>query len=111
MIYPKFLRKSGSIGVTAVSDGITGSAKLYRLDNAISKCKDYLSHNTVTTDWVKMNWAIMSPAVKAHRKYLVDDIHHARIIEDKEALAKLQAEYYILSPYIELFKTFPKFLQ
>lgn len=53
----------------------------------------------------------MSPAVKAHRKYLVDDIHHARIIEDKEALAKLQDEYYILSPYIELFKTFPKFLK
>ena len=52
----------------------------------------------------------MSPAVKAHRKYLVDDIHHARIIEDKEALEKLQTEYYILSPYIELFKTFPNFL-
>ena len=79
-------------------------------NNAISKCKDYLLHNPVTTDWVKRNWAIMSPAVKAHRKYLVDDIHHARIIEDKEALAKLQAEYYILSPYIELFKTFPNFL-
>ena len=79
-------------------------------NNAISKCKDYLLHNPVTTDWVKRNWAIMSPAVKAHRKYLVDDIHHARIIEDKEALAKLQDEYYILSPYIELFKTFPNFL-
>jgi len=78
--------------------------------NAISKCKDYLSHNTVTTDWVKRNWSIMSPAVKAHRKYLVDDIHHARIIEDKEALVKLQAEYDILAPYIELFKTFPNFL-
>lgn len=78
--------------------------------NAISKCKDYLSHNTVTTDWAKRNWSIMSPAVKAHRKYLVDDIHHARIIEDKEALVKLQAEYDILAPYIELFKTFPNFL-
>ena len=53
----------------------------------------------------------MSPAVKAHRKYLVDDIHHTRITEDKETLAKLQAEYYVLSPYIELFKTFPKFFQ
>lgn len=81
------------------------------IDNAISNCKDYLSHNTVTTDWVKRNWNIMSPAVKAYRKYLVDDIHHARITENKEALAKLQAEYYVLSPYIELFKTFPKFLQ
>lgn len=79
-------------------------------NNAISKCKDYLSHNPVTTDWMKRNWSIMSHAVKAHRKYLVDDIHHARIIEDKEALEKLQAEYYILSPYIELFKTFPNFL-
>lgn len=80
------------------------------IDNAISKCKDYLLHNPVTTDWVKRNWSIMSPAVKAYRKYLVDDIHHARIIEDNEALEKLQAEYYILSPYIELFKTFPNFL-
>ena len=80
-------------------------------NNAISKCKDYLSHNAVTTDWVKRNWAIMSPAVKAHRKYLVDDIHHARIIEDKEALEKLQAEYDILAPYIDLFKKFPDFIQ
>ncbi len=53
----------------------------------------------------------MSPAVKAHRKYLVDDIHHARIIEDKEALAKLRAEYDILAPYIDLFKKFPNFIQ
>lgn len=53
----------------------------------------------------------MSPAVKAYRKYLVDDIHHARIIEDKEALVKLQAEYDILAPYIELFKKFPDFIQ
>ena len=80
------------------------------IENAISKCKDYLSHNTVTTDWMKRNWSIMSPAISNYRKYLVDDIHHARIIEDKEALEKLQAEYYILSPYIELFKTFPNFL-
>ena len=80
-------------------------------NNAISKCKDYLLHNPVTTDWVKRNWAIMSPAVKAHRKYLVDDIHHARITEDKEALSKLRAEYDILAPYIDLFKKFPDFIQ
>ena len=80
-------------------------------NNAISKCKDYLLHNPVTTDWMKRNWSIMSPAVKAYRKYLVDDIHHARIIEDKEALVKLQAEYDILAPYIDLFKKFPNFIQ
>lgn len=79
--------------------------------NAVSKCKDYLSHNTVTTDWVKRNWVIMSPAVKCYRKSLVADIHHARITEDKEDLAKLYAEYDILSPYIQLFKEFPKFLK
>ena len=84
--------------------------ELPRIPAYCPKCKDYLSHNTVTTDWVKRNWGIMSHAVKAYRKCLVDDIHHARIIEDKEALEKLQAEYYILSPYIELFKTFPNFL-
>lgn len=79
--------------------------------NAVLKCKDYLQHNTVTTDWVKRNWVIMSPAVKCYRKSLVDDIHHARIIEDEESLAELYAEYDILAPYIELFKKFPKFLQ
>lgn len=79
--------------------------------NAVSKCKDYLSHNTVTTDWLKRNWVIMAPAVKNYRKYLVDDLHHARIIEDKESLAELYAEYDILAPYIQLFKAFPKFLQ
>ena len=80
-------------------------------NNAISKCKDYLSHNPVTTDWMKRNWSIMSHAVSDYRKYLVDDIHHARIIEDKEALVKLQAEYDILAPYIDLFKKFPDFIQ
>ena len=79
-------------------------------NNAISKCKDYLLHNPVTTDWMKRNWSIMSPAISNYRKYLVDDIHHARITEDKEALSKLRAEYDILAPYIELFKTFPNFL-
>lgn len=79
--------------------------------NAVLRCKDYLQHNTVTTDWVKRNYSIMSPAVKCYRKSLVADIHHARIIENEEALAKLCVEYDILAPYIELFKTFPKFLQ
>ena len=53
----------------------------------------------------------MAPAFKNYRKYLVADIHHSRIIEDEEALAKLYAEYDILSPYIQLFKEFPKFLK
>ena len=53
----------------------------------------------------------MSPAVKCYRKSLVADIHHARIIENEENLAKLYAEYDILSPYIQLFKEFPKFLK
>ena len=53
----------------------------------------------------------MSPAIKNYRKYLVDELHHARIIEDEEALAMLYAEYDILAPYIQLFKNFPKFLK
>lgn len=79
--------------------------------NAVLRCNEYLLHNTVTTDWVKRNWVIMSPAVKCYRKRLVDDIHHARITEDKEDIAKLYAEYDILAPYIQLFKEFPKFLK
>ena len=53
----------------------------------------------------------MAPAVKNYRKYLVDDLHHARIIENEESLAELYAKYDILAPYIQLFKEFPKFLQ
>ena len=80
-------------------------------NNAISKCKDYLSHNPVTTDWMKRNWSIMSPAVSNYRKYLVGDIHDARNADNDEALAKLRAEYDILAPYIDLFKKFPNFVQ
>ena len=53
----------------------------------------------------------MAPAVKNYRKYLVDDLHHARIIENEESLAELYAKYDILAPYIQLFKAFPKFLK
>ena len=77
--------------------------------NAISKCKYYLLHNTVTTDWMKRNWIIMSPAVKSYRKSLKEDIHHARLIDDIESLTRLLDEYDLLAPYIELFKQFPKF--
>ena len=80
-------------------------------NNAISKCKDYLLHNPVTTDWMKRNWSIMSPAISNYRKYQVDDIHDARNAENNEVLAKLRAEYDILAPYIDLFKKFPDFIQ
>ena len=49
----------------------------------------------------------MSPAVKAHRKYLVDDIHHARIIEDKEALEKLQTEFYSHHEHFSKWSSYP----
>lgn len=80
-------------------------------NNAISKCKDYLSHNPVTTDWMKRNWSIMSHAVSDYRKFLVGEIHDARNTENNEVLAKLRAEYDILAPYIDLFKKFPNFIQ
>lgn len=35
MLYPKFINKNDTIGITAPSDGITTKEKLYRLDNAI----------------------------------------------------------------------------
>lgn len=37
MIYPEFLKKNDTIGITAPSDGITNPIKLHRLDNAIFK--------------------------------------------------------------------------
>ena len=80
-------------------------------NNAISKCKDYLSHNPVTTYWMKMNLRIISNAVIDYSKFLVGEIHHARNAENNEVLAKLRAEYDILAPYIDLFKKFPNFIQ
>ena len=79
--------------------------------NAISKCKDYLSHNTVTTDWVKSNWGNRLNIVSDYRKFLVGEIHDARNTENNEVLAELRAEYDILAPYIDLFKKFPDFIQ
>lgn len=35
MIYPKFIKPNDTIGVTAISDGITSKEKLYRLNSAI----------------------------------------------------------------------------
>ena len=48
--------------------------------NAISKCKDYLSHNTVTTDWVKRNWGnrlniIFYPLIYSYlKRFLISSI-------------------------------------
>ena len=42
-----------NLGDYKVNITVTNNAAIA---NAISKCKDYLSHNTVTTDWVKRNW-------------------------------------------------------
>ncbi len=41
MIYPQFINKGNTIGVTAPSDGITEELKVKRLDNAIKKIEDY----------------------------------------------------------------------
>lgn len=41
MIYPQFIKKGDTIGVTAPSDGITEELKVKRLDNAIKKIEDY----------------------------------------------------------------------
>lgn len=35
MIYPKFIKENDTIGVTAISNGITSPEKIYRLDSAI----------------------------------------------------------------------------
>lgn len=41
MIYPQFIKKGDTIGVTAPSDGITEELKIKRLDNATKKIEDY----------------------------------------------------------------------
>lgn len=44
MIYPQFIKKDDTIGITAPSDGIIDKLKVKRLDNAIKKLNDYGYH-------------------------------------------------------------------
>ena len=41
MIYPKFIKKQDTIGITAPSDGITASEKIVRLNSAINQLTEY----------------------------------------------------------------------
>jgi Uncharacterized proteins, homologs of microcin C7 resistance protein MccF len=41
MIYPDFIKKNDLIGITAPSDGISGELEINRLNNAITKLKNY----------------------------------------------------------------------
>lgn len=52
MIYPQFIKKGDTIGVTAPSDGITEGLKVKRLDNAIKKLNDY-GYNIIETASVR----------------------------------------------------------
>lgn len=52
MIYPQFIKKSDTIGVTAPSDGVTDELKVKRLDNAIKKLNDY-GYNIIETASVR----------------------------------------------------------
>ena len=40
MIYPKFLNKNDTIGITAPSDGVVEQIDVFRLNNAIRKFKE-----------------------------------------------------------------------
>lgn len=40
MIYPEFLKKNDTIGITAPSDGVTEEIDIYRLNNAIKKFEE-----------------------------------------------------------------------
>lgn len=48
MIYPQFIKKGDTIGVTAPSDGVTDELKVKRLDNAIKKLNNY-GYNIIET--------------------------------------------------------------
>lgn len=52
MIYPQFIKKGDTIGVTAPSDGVTDKLKVKRLDNAIKKLNDY-GYNIIETASVR----------------------------------------------------------
>lgn len=71
MLYPEFITKGKTIGVTAPSDGKTDKLDLIRLDNAYKKLKN-LGYEIVETPNVKKSIKGRSANAKLRAKYLED---------------------------------------
>ena len=69
MIYPEFIKKNDTIGVSAPSDGITKKEKLYRLDSAI-KYFSSLGYRIEETKNVRTSLKGRSSSSKARSKQL-----------------------------------------
>ncbi|MBO5413127.1 MAG: LD-carboxypeptidase [Clostridia bacterium] len=71
MIYPKFLKESDYIGVTAPSDGIAEEIDIYRLNNAIKKIEE-LKYKIKETNNVRTSIKGKSAPSKVQAKELED---------------------------------------
>lgn len=71
MIYPKFLKESDYIGVTAPSDGIAEEIDIYRLNNAIKKFEE-LKYKIKETNNVRTSIKGKSAPSKVQAKELED---------------------------------------
>ena len=69
MIYPEFIKKNDTIGVSAPSDGITKKEKLYRLDSAI-KYFSSLGYRIEETKNVRTSLKGRSSSSKVRNKQL-----------------------------------------
>lgn len=110
MIYPKFIKPNDTIGVTAISDGITSKEKLYRLNSAI-KNMESINFKIKETPDVRTSEFAKSTNSKEQAKELIN------LFKDKEITSIICAaggEFTVETlPFIdfETIKNNPKWIQ
>ncbi|MGN0992781.1 MAG: S66 peptidase family protein [Bacilli bacterium] len=110
MIYPKFIKEQGTIGVTAPSRGITNELDLKRLDNAKKQLKEK-GFNVIETENVRTDNLGRSSSGKERAKQLES------LFLDKKVDAIISASggdfLMEMLPYLdyEVIKTSPKWFQ
>ena len=110
MIYPKYIKKGGFIGVTAPSDGLSKKLDLVRFDNSIKKLKEY-GLNLIETPNVRKSLNNRSSDKKIRAKEFMNFITNDKV---KYLICASGGEFLNeMIPYIDLeeIKKNPKWIQ
>lgn len=110
MIYPQFIKKGDTIGVTAPSDGVTDKLKVKRLDNAIKKLNAY-GYNIIETASVRKSQKGKSNESNVQAK----ELEELYLNEEVKAIICASGGDFLLEmlPYFDFNKVLenPKWLQ
>lgn len=110
MIYPKFLEKNGTIGVTAPSGGQEDDVDVFRMNNAIKKLNE-VGFNVIETPNCKTITGVRSSDAKTRAKELEGLFNNKNV----DSIVCLTGGEFLMEmlPYIdfELLKNNPKWLQ